>query len=450
MTAVKVVLQHNSQIGQLNKDVQIHAYCFYTMRSSFLLKNFGFFLLISMIFAGSTPAQQMSAPREEKLLNGLKVLFFRDPAAANVSIKVRIHSGTSFDPQGKEGAISLLAENFFPTDVSREFYKEDLGGSFDLHVNYDYIQVNTSARKEDFITLIEAVSAAISNPTIDKETTAKLVAARIAKLQQLDNDPVYIAENAAGKQLFGTFPYGRPILGTAESVAKISFADLMDLEQRFVTSDNATVVISGNFDQALAYRAARRYFGSWLKSDRIIPSTFKQPDAPDTKLVKISSDAATAPQTVFALRGVSRNDSEFAASTVLTHVLESRLRENLSGSGTVFVGNNARTLPGSFVLGISGASDEPVASNLVTLLLSKPISETEFNAARAKANAARQNTAKDEFWLDADTYKTSAATEQKAFDSLGLPAVQAIATRLAKNPVVAVTVSKPEAPATTN
>ena len=406
-------------------------------------------MLLSGLFAIPAFTQQQGAPREEKLLNGLKLLFFRDPSASNVTVKIRVHSGTSFDPQGKEGAMSLLAENFFPTNVSREFYQEDLGGSFDLNANYDYIQINVSARKEDFLTLIESVSAAVANPTIDKETTAKLIAARLEKLKDLNADPVYIAQNTAGKQLFGTFTYGRPILGTADSVAQISFADLLDLDQRFVTSDNATVVISGNFDQALAYRAARRYFGSWLKSDRIIPSTFRQPDAPDTSMVKISSDAATRATTVFALRGLSRNDPAFAASTILGNVLEARLRENLTGSGSVFVNNNAHTLPGSFVLGISGSMSEPVAGNLVTLLLAKPISEAEYISARTKIIAARQNIAKDEFWLDADTYKASAANEQKAFDSLNLAAVQSVAARLAKNPVVAVTVSKPEAPATT-
>lgn len=420
------------------------------MRSKVLFNKFGLFTLILSLSVVAVHAQN-AAPREEKLLNGLKLIFLRDPSAANVSVKVRVHSGASFDPQGKEGAMSLLAESFFPTDVSREFYKEDLGGSFDLYATYDYLQFSTSAKKEEFLTLIEAVSAAVSNPTIDKEITDKLIASRLEKLKQLSNDPAYVAENAAGKQLFGTFPYGRPVLGNAETIAKLSFADLLDLDQRFVTSDNATVVISGNFDQALAYRAARRYFGSWIKSDRLIPSTFKQPDAPDTKMVTINADAAANPQTVFAFRGIARNDGEFAASAVLTQILEARLRENLQNGGTVFVGNNARVLPGSFVLGISGASSQPVAGNLITLLLAKPITDAEFTAARGKVNAARSSTARDEFWLDADTYKIVPANEQKSFDAVNLSAVQTLANRLAKNPVVAVTViAKLEAPSTTN
>ena len=55
------------------------------------------------------------SPKQEKLLNGLKVLMWNDPAADKVSVKIRIHSGSAFDPQGKEGVMSCLAENIFPT-----------------------------------------------------------------------------------------------------------------------------------------------------------------------------------------------------------------------------------------------------------------------------------------------------------------------------------------------
>jgi zinc protease len=407
---------------------------------------------LAIILAVLTPlfGQNTTLPRQEKLLNGLKVLMWPDPAADKVSVKIRVHSGTSFDPQGKEGAMSLLAESFFPTELSQTFFKEDLGGGLSVTANYDYIQINAWAKPEEFLTLLEAVSTAVSTPTIDKETTPKLVAARLAKIKELEADPVYLAENAAAKQLFGTFPYGRPELGTAESVGKLNFADVLDLKQRFLNADNATVSISGKIDPALTYRAARRYLGSWLKSDRMIPSTFKQPDAPDTKMVTLATSVDTVPHTRFALRGVARNEKDYAAAKLLESIIESRVKENLTGATSVYVFSDAHILPGSFVIGATSAGD-PMPANLVTLLLSKAITGSEFDAARIKVMSERSKTAPDEFWLDADTYKlASAAEEQKTFDTLTLADVQRVAERLAKNPVVAVTVGKTEKAATAN
>jgi predicted Zn-dependent peptidase len=82
------------------------------------------------------------APRQEKLLNGLKVLMWSDPAATEVRVSIRVHSGSAFDPQGKEGVMQLLADSIFPTAASKSFFTEDLGGGIEVITNYDYIQVN--------------------------------------------------------------------------------------------------------------------------------------------------------------------------------------------------------------------------------------------------------------------------------------------------------------------
>jgi predicted Zn-dependent peptidase len=71
------------------------------------------------IFAGVSAGQK--PPRQEKLLNGLKILMWPDPTAKNVSVKIRVHSGSAFDPQGKEGVMYLLARNFFPNKAARDF-----------------------------------------------------------------------------------------------------------------------------------------------------------------------------------------------------------------------------------------------------------------------------------------------------------------------------------------
>jgi zinc protease len=405
-------------------------------------------LILGLI--GPVFGQRSTGPRQEKLLNGVRLLMWPDQSADKVTLKVRIHSGTSFDPQGKEGVMALVAESFYPNDeISREFFRQDLGGSLSVTANYDYIQVSATAKPDEFLTLLESVSSAISNPTIDKETTPKLVDRRLAKIKELEQDPAYVADRAASRQLFGTFPYGRPELGTVETVAKLTFADVLEAKQRFLGSDNATVAISGKFDPNLAYRAARRYLGAWVKSDRLVPSTFRQPDAPDTKLITVSTALDTAPHTRFALRGLARNEKDFAASKVLESILEGRVKQNLTDASTVYVSNEAHILPGSFVIGATSPGEVP--DNLISLLLSMAITGAEFDAAKAKAIADRAKWAVDELWLDADTYKlSSVADEQKAFDTVTLADVQRVAERLAKNPVVAVTVTKAEKAATDN
>ncbi len=411
-----------------------------------ILKIFAFSLIACF---ATQAAFGQATPRQEKLLNGLKVLMWSNPSAGKVTVTVRIHSGASFDPQGKEGVMALLADSFFPTPESAGFFKEDLGGDLRITTTYDFIEIEASSRPDEFLTLLEAVSTAVSNPTIDKDTTPKLVAKRLELIKALASDGAYIADRSAANQLFGTFPYGRAAEGTESSVSKLGFADVLDAKQRFLGSDNATIAISGNFDPTLAFRAARRYFGSWLKSDRIPPSTFKRPDAPDTKLATVTTTADTPTLTRFAFRGVARSERDHAASEILTAILADRFQQN-TPDAKGFVRNDAYILPGSIVLGMEGPIAE-TALNLPMLLLSKEISDAEFAAARTKAAAARAQISTEQKWLNVDTYKlSSVADDQKAFDGVTLVDVKALAQRLAKNPVVAVTLYKAEKAATAN
>jgi predicted Zn-dependent peptidase len=254
-------------------------------------------------------------------------------------------------------------------------------------------------------------------------------------LTALEKDPLYVGDLAAAKRLFGTFPYGRPHMGTVESIQQIDVADLQYAKERFFSADNATVAIGGNFKSDLAYRAARRYLGAWVKSDKRVPATFRQPDDPDTKPLEIALDGATG-RTTFALRGVARNDPDYAASYILEDILHARLQKI---SAVATVSSNARILPGVIIISVPGAIAFPFTA------FSDRISESEFSRARAEASAEFAKRTLFEQWLDADTYRTTVAGDAQAFQAVTLGDVQRVADRFAKNPIVSVVVKSPAA-----
>ena len=95
--------------------VQTYTMKVHTLLSKTQLRNLVLPLLITLTAASAF--SQSPSPREEKLLNGLKLIMFDAPASDKVTLKVRIHAGSAFDPQGKEGLMKLLAANIFPYAV---------------------------------------------------------------------------------------------------------------------------------------------------------------------------------------------------------------------------------------------------------------------------------------------------------------------------------------------
>lgn len=391
-----------------------------------------------------TAAAQTAAPQEEKLLNGLKLLTWRQKGAEKASVKLRIHSGSAFDPQDKEGVMALFARILFPNREQVEgFFAEELNGSFEIVSNYDYIQINATGDNDKLLTILDTIAQAVIQPQIDKETTPKVKQIHLAKIKESENDPAYIADMAVRRQLLGDFPYGRPADGTAESLARIDFADLIFAQERFLTADNATLVVTGDFKTDLVNRAARRFFGSWRKSEKIIPSTFAMAEEPKTTFAELVSPAENSSEIRFAIRGLARKDKDFYASKILSDIYYNRLREAVPAENraSVRVEYEGRVLPGVMIFGVSGLKTEE-GKNLMSGVLNRPVTAEEFSRSKTAVSGRYVLANPSELWLDIDTYKLGSPQEEaKKAQGVTLDDVNRVAEQLKTRPLVSVLVS---------
>jgi predicted Zn-dependent peptidase len=422
----------------------------YTMRPRISFSKPAF-LGLYIVITAFIPVYGQGTPRQEKLLNGLRVLMWSQPTANKVEVKLRIHAGAAFDPQQKEGTMCMLAEALFPTNESREFFAEDLGGSFRIVCNYDYVEIDATSKPESYLTMIETIAGAVSSPAIDRQTTEAARARALTIVTSQEKDTGYLADIAVQRRLFGTFPYGRPVFGNASSLKNIDFADLRFAYDRLFGADNATIAISGNFPSDVAYRATRRYFGSWLKSDKKVPSTFRQPDAPPIGTQILESPEAGMTEIRYAVRGVARNDRDFAAARILSKILEQRVKMKADDGQreNVWVRNYSNILPGVVIVGFSRIQKEMTAAvtsehpkptgDVIAAALSDKISETELAAARAAVLAEFNAYDIASQWLDADTFRLQTArSEQLSLQSVSVADVQSFADRLKLQPVASV------------
>lgn len=396
------------------------------------------FLLFFIAFTSFAQTPQFPAPRERVLLNGLKLLVWEDPAASEITLKLRIHSGAAFDPKDKMGVMALLGDILFPTEQSRAFFTEDLEGSIDVTSNYDYIQITATGKPDEVLSMLETISAAVTKPQITKENLALVQANQLKKVQELEKNPIYIADRAVAKRLFGEFPYGRSSEGTSESLAKIDFADLLFAEERFWTADNATLVLIGNVKPDYAYKAARQLFGAWTKADKKIPSTFRQPETPDAAVQTINSEFSNSLEIRRAWRGSARNGKDFAAEKILARIWQNRLGNESK------IEFNPHFLPGYFNLKVSSASQSSLPPTAENLMKTAP-EQAEFDRAKTEIlNEIGKNHISD-LWLDVDTYKLNSVQKDiENIQNVTITDVVNVAEKFKKETAVTVVVTKPE------
>lgn len=407
-------------------------------------RNFCAFVLLVLTAAGAfsvAQAQTAREPRKEQILNGLKVFIFSEPKSEKITVKLRIHAGAAFDPPQRSGTMRLLGDILFPDEGTKQFFEEDLGGSLNVATNYDFIEITATGNDEEFERILDAVRNAVIAPPITPENFKKVRDAALRQAQEESKRAATIADLAVRRRLYGDFPYGRPAAGTAESLAKVEMGDLIVARDRFFNADYASLVIIGNVKENYALRAARQLFGSWKKADKPLLSTFRQPEAPDSKILIVDAPDAETAEIRIALRGLAQNDKDSISAAIWAKMLERRLQNDF---GAVRVEHIAHVLPGELLIRAS-VPTEKAAQTLNALRAAINRAATEkvdaktFSETQSEIlNALQTESAKPEIasqrWLDVETFKTPAANERlNSFKSATGADIERIAVKLFKN-----------------
>lgn len=403
-------------------------------------------LLFALAFA---PFQRVFAlgitdePQRDQLLNGLRVMMLPRSVDANVLIKLRINSGAAFDLAGKTGLMTLLGDMLFPDPETRSFFVEDLGGKLDVATDMDSIEITMTGHSAEFERMIELLRTAVVSTPITAENLNRLRGERLKIMQELAVVPATLADESIGVRLFREFPYGRPVAGTPETLARIDRADLLLARERFLTPDNATLVVIGGVEERRAMRALRQLLGTWRKSDKLVPSTFRQPDPPDTRILLVDMAGVETSDVRIACRGLARSDRDVAAVSLLALVAAEKWKAALPQleRSQFFVRHDAHILPGAFVMGASvKAADSgavfDTARTVLSGLAQAPIPAADVD--RVKAEALKtlrlqgdQPATLARLWLDVETYRLPSLSDQlNALGSVTAADIQRVAAKL--------------------
>lgn len=384
-------------------------------------------LLLALVLGFSTAtksAQTLETPRREELLNGLRVLIWNRSGDSNVLLKLRIHSGAAFDLAGKAGTMALLSDALFPDPTTREYFIEELGGRIEVDNDYDAINITLTGKAVNFERIVELLSTALISTQLTPEVLNRTREARIKIARDLNVSPSVMADRAVAARLFGDYPYGRPLAGSADSLARIERADLMLARERFLNPNNATLAIIGGVEERRALRALRQLLGSWRKSDSVAPATFRQPAAPDTRPLIVDLPGVETAEIRLAARSLARSDNNHAAAVLLAMIARDlwlTAQPELS-KNSFFVRHEAHVQPGIFVMGASvpatdAANTLSQARKVLKLLSKDGVAPDLLERVRAEALAEigkrleRPETLAD-LWLDADTFQLVSVEEQ--------------------------------------
>ena len=103
---------------------------------------------------------------------------------------------------------------------------EALGASLDSAARWDASRVNLNMMSSKLAPAMEIFSDVVRHPTFKEDEIERLRQQTLDDLTVELGEPVTIARYVASRVVFGDTPYGQPLSGTPQTIARIAYQDL--------------------------------------------------------------------------------------------------------------------------------------------------------------------------------------------------------------------------------
>ena len=227
------------------------------------------------------------------LPNGLRVVLLPMTSVPTVDVRLVFATGTADDPAGKRGTAELTADTLTwdPRYLNDWINYASAGGTSLVAVDADRTTFEARGLDMHLDLLLAGLRRRVREGQYDTDPAVVIAAARRRTKTEADDEGLTDAWHAA---VYGAghpyFAAGRLRYASSTLVA----ADTDQFRAMHYTPDNATLVIAGQFDAALAARWIDFLFGDWTghAAPRSSPRAASTPAAlaraEDTALVELT------------------------------------------------------------------------------------------------------------------------------------------------------------------
>jgi len=247
-------------------------------------------LLIVMIIApmpGPAPLAAGPIAHREVLPNGMILLVAERPAVPIVAVRLFTRGGSLLDPPDRAGLANVVGGLLTRGTAKRSGPELDsaiefVGGSLGAGAGRDGMQVSLSVLKKDLTLGLDLMGEVVLSPTFPADELTRRITKIRAAIKQSEQDPQGVAGRALARLMFPQHPYGAPVEGTQESVARITRDDVLKFYRDNVRPDTSIVAVVGAVTVDEARREIVARFGGWARpslSPPAIPSAAGLPPA---------------------------------------------------------------------------------------------------------------------------------------------------------------------------
>ncbi|WP_035677298.1 M16 family metallopeptidase [Flavobacterium limnosediminis] len=244
----------------------------------------------SLLMLGSVASAQKVAFEEYKLDNGLHVILHQDKSAPVVITSVMYHVGSKDENPQRTGFAHFFEHLLFEgtKNIGRgDWFKivTANGGNNNANTTEDRTYYYEVFPSNNLQLALWMESERLMHPVINQigvDTQNEVV--KEEKRLRVDNQPYGSLIAAVKQNIYKVHPYRWAPIGSMEHLDAATLEEFQAFNKKFYTTNNAVLVVAGDFDPAQAKTWIKDYFSPIAKGADVQRQKFEE--APITETIK--------------------------------------------------------------------------------------------------------------------------------------------------------------------
>jgi zinc protease len=319
------------------------------------------------------PVRPYPLPRATRgsVANGLSVLALPHGDLPLVTAAVVADAGGSAEPEQAGGLARLTLAALEGGTARRSADRlaldlESLGVELETQATWDAAVLRVTVPRPRLDAALEILSEIVREPAFPASEVERLRDEQLADLLQRRKEPRGLANDMAMRFIFSPdTAYARPLLGSEESVARLTHDEARAFYGQRYRPGGAALLLAGAIGVEEAVHLAQRHFEGWAAADTVRADLQVLPGVQQTQVFIVHRPGSVQSEIRIGHVGVARRHPDEAALDVLNTVLggafTSRLNMNLRERQGFTYGVSSsfalRRHPGPFLISTAVATE---------------------------------------------------------------------------------------------
>jgi zinc protease len=196
--------------------------------------------------------------------NGLKVLYYNNPNTPKINLVIEFKARPYYDPEGKQGLYNFVMRML--SEGTKKYSAQQLadiiesrGMSFNAYPG----GISMSMLTKDLSFGLEILQEILTNAVFDTKEIEKIRAQLLARIKTFWDEPWMFSGQLIRENIYKDHPYSKNSLGSEDSIKKVTQKDLIDFYKKYISPDEAKIVIVGDLNEFNLQSIIENGLGKW-------------------------------------------------------------------------------------------------------------------------------------------------------------------------------------------